>query len=184
MKNYRKKAESMKAKCGTEVKYIKNPDSIILKSQRDVVLSAGEDNDCVVHAVAHVFGFGYKKAHDFCREFYNRKKGRGVFGFRKIGLIDRRIKYASLKDKYFPKHKITEVRSTNSYRVRCEWTGEMRTKIRNMTLKSFLKNYPTGRYLLAFSDHAIAIIDGVVVGTGKGDPHRLRRPIEVAFEVK
>ena len=184
MKNYQKKAKSISVKCGTNVSYIEDPDKIILKSQRDVALSAGETNDCVVHAVAHVFEFGYKKAHDFCREFYKREKGRGVFGFRDIGLIGKKEKFDWAKEKYFSNHNISKVNTENKYRVRSEWSGKMQTKLRRMTLKSFLKNYPTGRFLLAFNNHAIAVIDGVVVGNGKWDARRLRRPVEVAFEIK
>ena len=182
MKNYQSKADTYRAKCGTEVKYIKQPDAIILKSQRDVVLSAGENNDCVVHAVAHAFEFGYHKAHSFCKDLFNREKGKGVFGFDKLGRLHSQ-KYTDFASKYLTRNTIKEVDSSNTYRVRCEWSGKVMNKKRNMTLKSFLKKYPEGRYIVGFYNHAIAVIDGVVVGNGKRDANRLRRPIEKAYRV-
>jgi len=56
-----------------------------------------------------------------------------------------------------------------------------KTRLSRMTIGSFIKKYPKGRYLMHVRSHAFAIIDGVVVGN-PCDSRRLRARITNAYK--
>jgi len=181
---YISNSTTVTTRSGVEVSYLANVDQFAFRTKKDKALRSKEDNDCVVVALAHALGISYSKAHAFCKEYFNRKDKEGVFYFHRI-LFTNKQKYKEIAEKYLGNKKLKAVNATTVYRNRCEWYGTMKEVQRKMTLKTFLKTYPKGRYVLAFSDHAIAVIDGVVVGNGEiGDAIRVRRPIEIAVEVE
>ena len=181
--NYVGKASLVTTGQGVEVPYLDDCNTYIVKTKKDKELRAAEYADCVVVALAHALEISYSKAHSYCKEFFNRENGKGTLDFYKIRLATS-AKYRSIADKYFPTKKVDEIDTGKLYRNRCKWSGEMRFVERNMTLKTFLKYYPKGRYVLGFTDHAIAVIDGVVVGNaGISDAIRLRRPVYFAVQV-
>ena len=169
---------------GVEVPYLANSDDFIIRTKKDRELRAKEYSDCVVVSIAHALDISYTKAHAFCKEFFSREDKQGVLGFHRIAYTNRE-RYKTIAEKYFGSKVLKRINTTSKYRNRCHWSGEMRSVARNMTLKTFLKTYPKGRFILAFNDHAIAVIDGIVCGNGTAtDAFRLRRRVGIAVEVK
>jgi len=150
------------------IRYIKLKDAI--KGYTEFTKTHHKEKaDCVVHAFAAVTDSGYKEAHKFCSYVLERKNRCGVFYFRrKMNLTDtvldcNRIlkkKYNSITnhtgfkigDKFFDPKKIPLV------------TRYGKTRASQMTVGTFIKHYPKGKYLIAIRLHAFAIIDGVIIG--------------------
>ena len=54
---------------------------------------------------------------------------------------------------------------------------------REMTFKSFVRNYPEGTYIIIVKNHAFCLRDGVVIGGNVEDTQALKKRIHSAFKV-
>lgn len=97
-------------------------------------LSMKEDNDCTVKALAIALDVPYKLAHRHLQLHCGRRQGKGV--------VSRKVIPQSLKN--------------TPYKVG-PYTNENR-----VSLSRFCKNHPKGRFYVAISGHAVAVVDGVV----------------------
>ena len=93
-----------------------------------------EDRDCTVKALAIALGTSYERAHRHLELHCNRRRGRGI----KSSLVLPK----SLRN---TPYKIGPYSSSNK-----------------VSLSTFCKNHPKGRFYVAVSGHAIAVVDGVV----------------------
>jgi len=167
------------------IRYIKLKDAI-KGYLRFIKTNHRERADCVVHAFAAVTDSNYFEAHKFCSYVLERKDRRGVFYFRKkMSLSDtvldcNRIlkkKYKvvtnhtgfKIDDKFFDPKKIPLV------------TRYGKTRASQMTVGTFIKHYPKGKYIISIRGHAFAILDGVVVGNTR-DSHNIKCRVENAYE--
>ena len=107
-------------------------------------LAAGffkENNDCAVRAIAFATGVSYSKAHDLFTAA-GRKHGKGS----SLEMIDRvAANFMSAR--------------TNLGRYHTTPTGQRRLGW-CPTLATFLKEHPTGKYVVIIRRHAVAIING------------------------
>ena len=150
----------------------------------DSSIAQSEDNDCVVRAFAAVTEVEYDVAHDYVRRIFKRVKGNGTPRFgpimeQRAGLCTcGKMKYERMTNHtettYIKKRKIFNWH-TQEYEVT---KGEVtikskfwplittygKTRLSKMTVGTFLKEYPKGKYLLHVRSHAFTIIDGVVMG--------------------
>ena len=167
------------------IRYIKLKD--IVKGYTDFTeTNHKEKADCVVNAFAAVTDTSYSESHKFCGYVLERKNRRGVTYFRrKMGVIDtiyecNRIlkkKYRivtnhtgfKIGDKFFDPKRIPLV------------TRYGKTRASQMTVGTFIKQYPKGKYLISIRGHAFAIINGVVIGN-KSDSRDIKCRVENAYE--
>lgn len=156
-----------------ELKYISTKDAII--GYGDSLIAKNESNDCVVRAISSAFEMHYDEAHQFVKVKFGRENQKGVRFF--VGgmrrMIDDKVK---INNKYFE--------SMGDQNGRMKYDVKVKGQIvkRNMTTGTFIKKYPTGKYLVVVRGHAFSIIDGNVVGN-YGDARMKKRVINNAFKV-
>ena len=147
-------------------------------------IARSETNDCVVRALAAITEVEYDVAHAYIRRYFNRPKGKGTPRFGPI-MKQRQGLYTCGKMKYermtnhtettYTKKRKTFNWDTYKYEVNPrEVTIKSRfvplitkygtTRVSQMTIGTFIKEYPKGKYLLHVQSHAFAIVDGVVMG--------------------
>lgn len=156
-----------------ELKYISTKDAII--GYGDSLIAKNESNDCVVRAISSAFEMHYDEAHQFVKVKFGRENQKGVRFF--VGgmrrMIDDKVK---INNKYFE--------SMGDQNGRMKYDVKVKGQIvkRNMTTGTFIKKYPTGKYLVVVRGHAFSIIDGNVVGN-YGDARMKKRVINNAFKI-
>ena len=141
-----------------------------------------EHNDCVVLAVAAVTGSSYDDAHQYVGNTFNRPKGKGTPMFDYIMEKNQGKKLLGSTYKRMTNHtKTTYTKKKKIYKQYCEYVFEPveitisskvmplittygKTRLSRMTVKTFLREYPKGKYLIHVRSHAFAILDGVIVG--------------------
>lgn len=155
------------------LKYISTKDAII--GYGDSLIAKNESNDCVVRAISSAFEMHYDEAHQFVKVKFGRENQKGVRFF--VGgmrrMIDDKVK---INNKYFE--------SMGDQNGRMKYDVKVKGQIvkRNMTTGTFIKKYPTGKYLVVVRGHAFSIIDGNVVGN-YGDAKMKKRVINNAFKI-
>lgn len=114
---------------------------------------ASDRNNCTVNALSASFEIPYDQAYEYAKEEWNRKHGKGVL----TKPITESFKDKGHVETAFGKLTV-QVKSKIDYK---QPDGSI--KSRKMTLRSFLKAYPTGSYFLLVRGHALAVKDGVLV---------------------
>jgi len=156
-----------------ELKYISTKDAIIGYS--DSVIAKSETNDCVVRAISSAFEMHYDEAHQFVKVKFNRKNRKGttffVGGMRRM--VDDKVK---INGKSFE--------TMGGQFAQMDYDVKVKGQIvkRKMTTGTFIKKYPTGRYLVVVRGHAFSIIDGAVVGNSS-DATMKKRVINNVFKI-
>tara|TARA_R110000824_G_scaffold211714_1_gene397656 strand:- start:40 stop:636 length:597 start_codon:yes stop_codon:yes gene_type:complete len=147
-------------------------------------IAQSEDNDCVVRAFASVTKVDYEVAHDYVKRIFKRPPRKGTPRFGPI-MEQRQGLYTCGKMKYerMTNHDETTYTkksreynwdtyeyemSTREVTIKSRFwpliTTYGKTRLSKMTVGTFLKEYPKGKYLLHVRSHAFAIVDGVVMG--------------------
>jgi hypothetical protein len=135
-----------------------------------------EKNDCVVRAVAAAVGCVYSTAHQFCKDVYRRQDNKGVRNM--VGLTkDIENKELQLDGINFKCKLMDEDVLTNKYKV----NGDVIA--RRKTVKSFIKDFSKGTYIVLVSGHALCVKDGVMIDN-IGEEWRPTRKVEDAIEVE
>ena len=145
-------------------------------------LGKKENGDCVVRAFAAALDLPYEQAHAWVKKELNRKDRKGTFvsayckniiGKTKNG---KKINYIGAHpSRNFLKYSIgsDKVLVNPNYKTK---TG--------YTLKSFLENNRTGRFVLVVQGHAVAIVNGVLYGNRDEQYKGLYRSVWFGFEMK
>ena len=145
-------------------------------------LGKNENNDCVVRAFMCALDLPYNQAHAWVKKELNRKDRKGTFvnayGKNIIGKTKngKKISYiGSHPSRDFMKYSIgsDKVLVNPNYKTK---TG--------YTLKSFLENNRTGRFVLVVQGHAVAIVNGVLYGNRDEQYKGLYRSVWFGFEMK
>lgn len=118
-----------------------------------------EKNDCTVVAVQVTKGITYEQALAYAKENLGRTEES------KEGPSLEALTKALNKDKDYSALKPASIQ--NVYKLK---TGPV---VRSMTVGSFVKKYPTGKYLIVINKHALPVVDGVVVDTMKVEKRRI-----------
>ena len=135
-----------------ELKYISTKDAIIGYS--DSVIAKNETNDCVVRAISSAFEMHYDETHQFVKVKFGRENRKGtrffVGGMRRMA--DDKVK---INGKSFE--------TMGGQFAQMDYDVKVKGQIvkRKMTTGTFIKKYPTGRYLVVVRGHAFSIIDGL-----------------------
>ena len=150
----------------------------------DSAIARSEDNDCVVRAFAAITEVKYDEAHSYVKRIFGRPKGKGTPRFGPI-MAQRQGLFTCGKMKYERMTNHTETTYTKK-RKEYNWdtyeyevnprevtiksrfvpliTKYGKTRVSQMTVGTFMKEYPKGKYILHVHSHAFGIVDGVVMG--------------------
>ncbi len=150
----------------------------------DSPTAQSENNDCVVRAFAAITKVDYDIAHDYVKRIFGRMKGKGTPRFGPImeqrqGLSTcGKMKYKRMTnhdettytkksrefnwDTYDYEVISREVTIKSKYIPLITKYGK--TRVSQMTVGTFIKENPKGKYLLHVHSHAFSIVDGVVMG--------------------
>ena len=165
----------------TGVRYLDTCDAV---RGSDSSIARSETNDCVVRAFAAVTEVEYDVAHDYVKRIFKRPKGKGTPRFGPImeqrqGLYTcGKMKYERMTNHtettYIKKRKIFNWHTQEYEVTKGEVTINSRhwplittygkTRLSKMTVGTFIKENPKGKYLLHVHSHAFGIVDGVVMG--------------------
>lgn len=122
---------------------------------------SNETNDCAVRAMANAFGISYPRAH-MAMKVAGRQDGKGTFN----DTIHAAITQEYDGKKAFPLE-----------RVGRNWEGVGK---RQVTIGTFCKFHPHGRFYCIVKGHAFAIVDGVVQDSFR---NKAGRRIYRAYEI-
>jgi len=150
-----------------------NKSSNIIKGNSKI--QAGETNDCSVRAFATALDVTYDAAHQFVKETYDRvdKKGCEKMVKRTNKLEGKVLEIENTKFSLSPLNKSL---ITNEYKLK----GEVIE--RKKTVKSFLKDFGAGIYLVMVSGHVFTVKDGTMIDNA-GEEWRPTRKVEDVFQV-
>ena len=184
----------------TKVPYIDTNDAI--NDYKDSIVAKSENNDCVIRAFAAVTGSTYDKSHAYVKKTFNRPKGVGTPRFDSTMKYNQGKRVLGSKYERLTNHTETTYVKTTKDRVwgsddpiitKCNVTVYSRymplitkygkTRVSQMTVKTFLRDYNVGKYLVHVRGHAFAILDGVVVGN-ICDSQRMKARIVNAYKFK
>ena len=150
----------------------------------DSPTAQSENNDCVVRAFAALTEVDYDIAHSYVKRIFRRTKGKGTPGFGPI-MVQRqglftcgKMKYKRMtnhdettytkKSKLFNWETKKYVMEPREVTIKSKFvpliTKYGKTRVSQMTVGTFIKENPKGKYLLHVHSHAFGIVDGVVMG--------------------
>ena len=139
----------------------------VIKSNGPATKMEKDSNYCTVMALAATFGMSYDKAYDYASKEWSRKKGRGVATLTMLG------SFPSAVGKEYAK----KILSQEVIRVKAEQDYKQpqgHTVTRDMTLSTFSKKYPRGKYYILVKGHALAVINGEIVDHTDKPKRRIR----------
>jgi hypothetical protein len=133
-----------------------------------------ETNDCSVRALSLSTGVSYTKAHDLLKT-EGRRDRKGS----KLPMIKNSL-HSLIVD-----HVIVDFQELVPSAVMTENNRFYGTSPRRPTLQSIVDKYPTGRYLIIVTGHALAMIDGVIHDKGEvsGPRTRVRNVFRITLPV-
>ena len=149
-----------------------------------------ENNDCVVRALKHTLGISYAEAHHLCETKLNRNPGNGVFTHVYLPKVKqafgKKIKQLGKSSDYVNGFKtLTRTKKTKQQK----WSNAKQKYVTKRVevqvpykVKEFIKEYPTGNYLVTVRGHAIAIIDGQIIGNWN-DGEKINREVTSAYKI-
>mgnify|MGYP003109738496 CR=1 FL=1 len=152
------------------MKYIKSTDVINSSAK-----AKSETNDCSVRAFATALDVSYDSAHEYVKNNFDRENKKGVHkmmtkGFKLSGKVQK-VEDVEFKIDLLPSSKIT-----NEYKLH----GEVIS--RKKTVKSFIKDFSKGIYLVLVSGHVFTVKDGIMIDNA-GEEWRPTRKVEDVFEI-
>mgnify|MGYP003118496344 FL=1 len=134
-----------------------------------------EKNDCSVRAIATAVGIGYDSAHKFIKEVFKRVKRKGCTNMVKT-CIQLQKEELELEGKKFRFKYIPRKELRNEYKLYGEYI------YRAKTVKSFVKSFPRGTFLVFVANHVFTIKDGLMLDNA-GEEFRPTRKVIDAVEV-
>ena len=128
--------------CGMKNKLPYEKNSTAIKGYCDSEIAKHENGDCVVRAFASSFDISYDKAHKYVAEKFGRKPKRGTYGTVNtlVKMVDDRTTVNYKKVHTVGVRKNSTMINSLSYNVTIK--GE--TKVRQMTVGTFIKQNPKG----------------------------------------
>lgn len=133
-------------------------------------LAKKETNDCVVRAFMMALDLPYDKAHKFVADKFNRVNRRGTYTSQYLKNVIGRVKngYRMSLMGYHPRY---------AFGDRKKLVNPKYSKETGYTVKSFMEQYPKGRYFIIVKGHALALVDGVLYGNGDEQFNGFRRTV-------
>ena len=155
------------------MKYINAKD--IIKSTDK---SSSEKNDCSVRAFTTALDVDYDAAHSYLKKVFKREDKKGCLKMestaRKISLSGETQKIDNVE---FDLQVLPESKVTNTYKLHGEEIA------RKKTVKSFIKDFSKGIYLVLVSGHVFTVKNGLMIDN-VGEEWRPTRKVESVIELK
>lgn len=129
---------------------------VIVDPRKDAVGFSHEQNDCSVRAIQIALNIPYSEAHHIIKTKTGRRDKGACYGF--SSFVEKNIQYIKKLD---PK----------------PWKNEEKIG----TLSKFIKNNPTGTWILRKNGHVFTVIDGVVYDSWNPGP---KTQIKQAWQIK
>ncbi len=140
--------------------------------------SSSEKNDCSVRAFATALDVNYDAAHSYVKETFKREDKKGCKNMESTGrAISLKGETQKIEGTEFDLNVLPEDSITNKYKL----NGEVIT--RKKTVKSFIKDFSKGIYLVLVSGHVFTVKDGTMIDN-VGEEWRPTRKVESVFELK
>jgi len=140
--------------------------------------SSSEKNDCSVRAFATALDVNYDAAHSYVKETFKREDKKGCKNMESTGkTISLKGETQKIEGTEFDLNVLPEDSITNKYKL----NGEVIT--RKKTVKSFIKDFSKGIYLVLVSGHVFTVKDGTMIDN-VGEEWRPTRKVESVFELK
>ena len=144
-------------------------------------LGKKEDNDCVVRAFMCALDISYEQAHAWVKKELKRQDRKGAFMYAYSKNIIGKTKNGK-KISFIGAHPLRNMKhSVGSNKV---LVNKQYKKATGYTLKSFMENYPVGRFVLIVQGHAVAVVNGVLYGNRDEQWKGLYRSVWFGFECK
>ncbi|MDA9280029.1 hypothetical protein N9P74_00555 [bacterium] len=142
-------------------------------------IAENETNDCVVRAFMVAFDIPYKTSHSWVKSKFKRNNGKGTFTKKYLNGVMGSVKNGKRTSLmgFSPRYK-------TSYNKGKTLVNPKYKKPTGYTVKSFMEQYPDGRYVIIVKGHALALVDGVLYGNGSEQYEGFRRPIHYVIKIK
>jgi hypothetical protein len=138
--------------------------------------SSSEKNDCSVRAFTTALDVDYDSAHSYLKETFKREDKKGckkmVSTAKKLEGETQKIDNVEFDLQVLPEDKVT-----NTYKLHGEVIA------RKKTVKSFIKDFAQGIYLVLVSGHVFTVKNGLMIDN-VGEEWRPTRKVESVFELK
>ena len=138
--------------------------------------SGSETNDCSVRAFTTALDVDYDSAHSYLKETFKREDKKGC---KKMNYTAKKLEGETQKidDVEFDITVLPEDKVTNTYKLHGEVIA------RKKTVKSFIKDFAQGIYLVLVSGHVFTVKNGLMIDN-VGEEWRPTRKVESVFELK
>lgn len=151
-----------------------NAKSIIKSTDKQ----SSEKNDCSVRAFATALDVDYDAAHSYVKDVFKREDKKGVKNMESIGReVSLEGKTQEIDGVEFDLEVLPEEKVTNVYKLKGEEIS------RKKTVKSFIKDFSKGIYLVLVSGHVFTVKNGTMIDN-VGEEWRPTRKVEGVFELK
>jgi hypothetical protein len=150
----------------------RNEKTAIYPKSKGVSTMPGEKKDCVIRAAVNAGVADYQKVHDVCA-YFGRVNGKGT----ELGTWIRA--YTNLGIELMGVFGNTLTAQHEAYML--ERRGYKFETFKGITIKTFIKTYPKGKFICMSNNHAFAIVDGELIDA-TALLHNTR--ITVVFSVK
>ncbi len=138
--------------------------------------SSSEKNDCSVRAFTTALDINYDSAHTYLKETFKREDKKGC---KNMNLTAKKLEGETQKinNVEFDIISLPEDKITNNYKLHGEVIA------RKKTVKSFLRAFTKGIYLVLVSGHVFTIKNGLMIDN-VGEEWRPTRKVECVLELK
>ena len=138
--------------------------------------SGSETNDCSVRAFTTALDVDYDSAHSYLKETFKREDKKGCkkmnYTAQKLEGETQKIDNVEFDINVLPQDKVT-----NTYKLHGEVIA------RKKTVKSFIKDFAQGIYLVLVAGHVFTVKNGLMIDN-VGEEWRPTRKVESVFELK
>lgn len=139
----------------------------VIKSNGPATKMEKDTNYCTVATLAATLGISFDKAYDFASKEWSRRRGKGVKTLTMLGSFPQAV--GKEYSKMILDSVVTRVKAEQDYK---QPQGHIIT--RDMTLSTFSKKYPRGKYYILVKGHALAVINGEIVDHTDKPKRRIR----------
>jgi len=146
----------------------------------------GEKNDCAVRAVANACDVSYAQAHKYCKDTFDRKKGKGTQLFTTLLKMNTEMVFDEVGQldlfRNGVKRNVRHIGDAPKLGGKLNNPKYKHKKVA-YTVKAFAQRFNKGNYILAVKGHALAIKNGVICDNGNYQTDGYRRVVESAFQI-
>ena len=132
----------------------RNEKTAIYPKSKGVSTMPGERNDCVIRAAVNAGVADYQKVHDVCA-YFGRQNRKGT----QLGTWIQA--YTNLGVKLVGVFGNTLTAQNETYELNRR--GYEFKSFKGITIKTFVKTFPKGKFICMSNNHAFAIIDGELI---------------------